>query len=326
MDILIKPMRILNTIGTVFSAEALDILNSCGSVDSVDISQKELLEKVGDYEIFFLGIGLHLDREVLDRATKLRVIATATTGLDHIDVEYAKQKGVQVISLRGEDKFLNSITATAELACGLMLSVARCIPSASDSVKNYHWEREQFRGHTVFGKTLGIVGLGRLGKMMARYGLALGMKVIAFDPYQNKNVFDEIGVAQVSFEQLIEQSDVVSVHVHLNSETENLFSQSVFEKMKPESYLINTSRGKIVNEADVLSALENKLIAGYATDVLADEIHFGKTFPSHPLVEYAKEHNNVIIVPHIGGMTYESREATDVFMAKKLKKYFEETM
>ncbi len=311
-------MRILNTIGTVFSAPAKNILESMGTMDCVDISQKQLLETLGEYDVLLVGIGLNIDREVLDRATQLRVIATATTGLDHIDVEYAKQKGIEVLSLRGEEEFLNTITATAELAFGLMLSLARHIPAAVDSVKNYVWDREQFRGHTLNGKTLGIIGLGRLGKMMARYGMGFGMNVIACDPNQDKKVFDEMGVTQVSFDELVQQSDVISIHVHLTPHTQNMFSESVFQKMKPGSLLINTSRGKIVNEADVLSALKNKIIGGYATDVLADEIGFQKVFDVHPLVEYAKKYSNLLIVPHIGGMTYESREATDVFIAKKL--------
>ncbi len=316
--------KILNTIGPIFSAEAQAILNSCGDVDYKNISQAELLEKAGEYDVLVVGLGLTINKEVLEAATQLRVICSATTGLDHIDVEYAQQKGIEVLSLRGEEEFLDTITGTAELALGLMLDLVRRIPFAFESVKHNEWKRENFRGHSLFGKTLGIVGLGRLGKMMARYGRGLGMNVIAFDPHIAPDVFEKAQVDSVDFETLLEKSDVISIHVHLSNKTENMFNAEVLKKMKPQSYLINTARGKIVNEGDVLNALKNKIISGYATDVLADETTFGETFAGHPLVEYAMTHDNLIVVPHIGGMTEESREATDIFIAEKLKNYFVE--
>ncbi len=314
-------MNILDTIEPKISSRAKEILEEFGKVESLSLSQLDFYQKVCDYEVLFVGLGLTIDKNTIDAAKKLKVIATATTGLDHIDVAYAKQKGIEILSLRGEDEFLNSITGTAELAFGLMLDVVRNVSVSFESVKNYQWDREKFCGHSVEGKILGIVGFGRLGKMMAKYGKAFGMKVIVCDPNKTKDESIKAGVKKVEFDELLCESDIISLHVHLSDETENMFTEKVFQKMKSSAYLINTSRGKIVNENDLLVALKNKTIAGYGADVLAGELNFSEIFENHPLVEYSKTHDNLIITPHIGGMTHESREATDIFMAEKLKKY-----
>lgn len=313
--------RILNTIGDSFAPEAKEILDELGQVDYLRPEPKDLFKLAAPYQVFVVGLGLNFDKDILEQARKLKVIATATTGLDHIDLKYAKNLGVKIISLRGEDEFLSSITGTAELAFGLLIDLARQISAGFASVKNYQWDRERFRGHSLFGKTLGIVGLGRLGKWLARYGLAFNMKVIACDPSAGAEIFKKLNCQKVDFETLVKKSDIITIHVHLTPATENMFNGEIFKKMKSSAYLINTSRGKIVNEKDLLKALKNKTIAGYAADVLADELDFAKRFKEHPLVEYAGKNNNLIIVPHLGGMTYESRQATDIFIAEKLKKW-----
>lgn len=305
-------MRILNTIGPVFADAGKEILARLGSVDYRTPAQSELADLVADYDALFVQLGLNVTPDIIDRGKKLKAIATATTGLDHIATDYAAKKGIPVVSLRGEDEFLRTIPGTAELAFGLIVALYRKIPFAFESVKRHEWNREGYRGHNLRGKTLGILGLGRLGTMMAAYGNAFGMRVVAHDPNVSK--------ARASFDEVLRESDVLSVHVHLTSETENLLGRTSFQKMKRGALLINTARGKIVNESDVINALKDGQLGGYGADVLADELAFGPTFPANPLVEYAKTHDNVIIVPHIGGMTYESREATDVFIAQKLEK------
>lgn len=316
---------ILNTIGQVFTDEAKTILSQAGRVDYFNGTQKELEVCIADYDILLVGLGLRIDQSVLERAKKLKLIATATTGLDHLDVALAQKMGVEVISLRGETDFLNSITGTAELAFGLMIDLMRGISAGFASVKQYKWDRERFRGRALRGKVLGIVGLGRLGKMMARYGLTFGMKVLAYDPNPEVQFCQEIGVTAVDFTTLLKDSDIVSIHVPFNYETEQMFNEEAFIKMKPGAYLINTARGGIVDEKELLAALSQGKLAGYATDVLADEVQFSSQgFFSHPLVEYAKTHDNMIITPHLGGMTHESRAATDVFMARKVATWMAE--
>lgn len=310
-------MKILNTIHN-FSNEAKLILAKVGDADYLDLTHEALLEKIADYDILLVGLGLVIDKIAIDSAKKLKVIATATTGLDHVDVAYALEKGIEVISLRGENDFLNTVTGTAELAFGLLLDLVRNISVAYSSVKQYEWDREKFIGHNLSGKTLGVVGYGRLGKMMARYGLAFGMKVLVFDPYI-KEVDDNI--KKTDFETLLKQSDIISLHVNLSDETEKMFNTAAFAKMKTTAFLVNTSRGKVVDEIDLLTALKNKQLAGYAADVLEGELHFSESFTDYPLVEYAQTHSNCLITPHLGGMTFESREATDLFMAEKIVKW-----
>jgi D-3-phosphoglycerate dehydrogenase len=311
-------MKILNTIAN-FSPEAKLILESIGTVTYLVPTQKELAGILAEYDAAIVGLGLRFDREVLLAAKKLKVIATATTGLDHLDLAVAKKQGIEVLSLRGEDEFLNSITGTAELALALLLNLMRLIIPAAEAVKRGEWERERFRGHSLAGKTLGVVGVGRLGRMMIRYGRAFGMQVSGYDPKVTVAAF---GAESVSLEQLASASDVISLHLHLAPETENLIDRKIFNLMKSSAVLVNTSRGKIVNELDLLAALKSRQIAGYAADVLADEAEFNHTtVAKHSLIEYAKTHDNCLIVPHIGGMTFESRAATDVFIARKLVLY-----
>jgi len=183
-------VKILNTIGDVYTQGAKEILEEVGDVDYKILTQDNLLESIGEYEIAVIGLGLSFMKDVLEKAEKLKIIATATTGLDHIDVKFAKLKGITVLSLRGENDFLDTITGTAELAWGLLIDVVRLTPWAFDNVKEYKWEREKFRGHNLYGKTLGIVGMGRLGKWMARYGKAFGMNVLYCDPNINLSTSD----------------------------------------------------------------------------------------------------------------------------------------
>ncbi|MEK7856876.1 MAG: NAD(P)-dependent oxidoreductase, partial [Acidobacteriota bacterium] len=283
---------------------------------------------------------------------------------DHVDIEVARERGIEVLSLRGEEEFLSSITGTAELAFGLLIDLARRVPWALRAVERYEWNREQFRGHSFSGKTLGIVGLGRLGRIMTRQAAGFGVRVIFFDPYvaapsprffsstpdvspspvvvsaktttgssstsgvfpKNRDESSALEAVKVNLDTLLSESDAISIHVHLTHETEGMFGEREFEQMKPSAYLVNTSRGKIVDERALLFALEQNKIAGYGTDVLADELSFETAgFAHHPLVEYAKTHENLLIVPHIGGMTVESRAATDIFIAQKLVRYLRDT-
>ncbi|MEK7185046.1 MAG: NAD(P)-dependent oxidoreductase [Patescibacteria group bacterium] len=312
--------QILNTIGTTYTPAAAGILKQLGEVNCQNLDQNQLLELIPKYNVLLVGLGLNINKEVIDRGQNLKVIATVTTGLDHIDLDAAMARSISVLSLRGENDFLDTISGTAELALGLMINLCRQIHLATQSVQRGEWQRELFRGRSLIGKTLGIVGLGRLGKMMARYGHGLGMNIVFADPNVDSIRFPDY--KKLSLDELVVVSDVISLHLHLNNETKGMINGRLFQKMKPTSYIINTSRDGIVNETDLIDALQLKTISGYATDVLSGEVDFGGMVPpDHPLVLYSKNNPNVIIVPHIGGMTVESREATDIFIANKLKKF-----
>lgn len=314
--------KILNTIGDSFSQEGKQILETFGDVDYKLLDQEELDKIIEQYDMVVVGLGVNFHKETLQKAKKLKVIATATTGLDHIDVDFAKENDIDVVSLRGEREFLDTLTATSELAWGLVIGLMRRIPWAFNAVKNHKWNREDFRARfRLYGKTLGIIGMGRLGTHIAQYGKAFGMEVLFFDPYIEKSEIS--GCKKVSLEELVENSDVISIHVHLNEKTEGMIHKDIFTKMHPHTIIVNTSRGKVVNEEDLLHALKSKKIGGYATDVLGGELNFKEGNAQHPLIEHSKTQDNVLIVPHIGGLTNDSREETDIFIAHKLKKYFE---
>lgn len=279
-----------------------------------NISQAFIGNIIGNYDAILVGLGINLCSEILEKGVRLKIIATATTGLDHIDLKYAARKQIKIISLKNERAFLNNITGTAELAIGLVLNWLRKIHPAVESVLSGNWDRNRFIGNNLSGKTLGIVGLGRLGSMMAKYGLAFGMRVIFYD----KTVISDKKISPVTFHRLLRESDIISIHVPLDANTTGMFTMSEFSKMKPTALLVNTARGKIVNESDVIIALRKKIIAGYATDVLDCENELTDKKIISPLLNAARKNNNILITPHIGGMTFESRMMTDLFITHRL--------
>lgn len=300
---------ILCTVGNAFAPEGKKILERIGEVTYATPTQEEFAAMVADVTILVVQLGLTVDRTVIDAAPRLRWIVTATTGLDHIDAAYAESKNIRILSLRGETAFLRTVTATAELACGLMIALVRRIPAAHASVAGGRWDRAAFVGHSLTGKTLGIVGRGRLGEMMAAYGAALGMHVVFTDPAVPGGI---------SLEELLRAADVVTLHVHPAPETEGMINARTLALMKPTAVLVNTARSVLVDEAAIIKALEEKKLAGYAADVLEDERSFTPERASSRMIDYARSHDNLILTPHIGGTTVEARSATDVFMAQKL--------
>lgn len=272
------------------------------------------LKDLATCTILLTSVETRIDAAMMDRAPYLKIIAIPATGTDTIDEQAASTRTIEVVSLKGETEFLSGITSTAELAFSLILSLLRKTHAAADAVKRYEWDREAFRGVSLHGKTLGVIGLGRLGTMMARYAQCFGMRTIAFDP-KPKDTLDKCLLLPLL--DVLSQSDILSLHVPLNEETDGMINAKTLGMMKLGAYLINTSRGKIVDEKVVLTMLKKNHLAGYATDVLTDEL-FLSPEKKHPLIEYAKTHANVIITPHIGGMTVEAREKTDMFIAQAI--------
>ena len=311
-------MKILNIVEG-FSDEARPLLEAVGEVEYKTLSQEELEQGLPGVDALLVRIGRNINAEVIDNSPDLRVIATATTGLNHIDLVRAKERGVTVLSLKDEVAFLDTITSTAELAFGLLIDLMRFTPWAFDSIKRYEYQLEGFRGKSLYGKTLGVVGMWRLGKIIAAGAHGWRMNVIFTDPHVSQEQFP--AYTKVPFDDLLAKSDAVSIHVHLAKETETMFSPEVIARMKAGAYLVNTSRGEIVDENAVLEALKRGHLGGYGTDVLSNEATILEDFSDHPLVEYAREHQNLIIVPHTGGLTHDSRVGTDVFIAQKLVSY-----
>lgn len=311
-------MRILLAEKSSFSTHGVQALSEIAPTDAFDLSQDELQDAIKDYDILVVRLGLHVDKSVLVSGERIRVVGTPTTGLDHIDLEAARERNVAVLSLKGERAFLDEVYATAEHTFALLLSLIRQIPAAFQAVKDYTWRRDLHRGTELYDKVLGIVGFGRLGRMVYKYGLGFGMKVLVYDPFQ-QTLPDRVE-ACASLKDLLGSSDVISLHVPLNADTEGMLSDEEFALIRPESVLINTSRGAIIDEAALLRALQSKGLAGAALDVLCDE-HLLDGVKTNPLIEYASNHSNLIITPHIGGATRESVEKADLFLANKIAEF-----
>lgn len=315
--LLMRRMRILNAEGLDYCAEARAVLAGFCTLREGELDRTALLASVGEFDGLIVRLGHRVDEEVLAAAPHLRVLATATTGLDHIDVAAAARLGIEVLSLKGETGFLEQVTATAEHTWALLLALVRCLPEAVADVRAGNWQRDQFRGIELSGRVLGVVGYGRLGRMVARYGVAFGMTVLAADPVLPQSLPD--GVTGCDLGTLLATADVVSLHVPLSPATCNLIDAAALAHMRPGSILVNTSRGEIVDMDGLLAALERGAIAGAALDVVPREAQGHATMQAHRLIRYASTHRNLIITPHIGGATFDSMRKTEVFMATKLK-------
>lgn len=308
-----------------YSKKALADYASLGDVYLLSqLKGKRRDEALKKANIIVLRLAYKIDALWMDKMPNLKVIATPTTGLNHVDVVEAKKRGIKIICLKGRSGFLKYVPATAEETMGLIFASIRKLPWAFEHVKKGGWDRNLFRGNQLLGKTLGLLGFGRLGKLVAKYSKVFGMSVIAYDPHVSKNVFTRYGVQRVSMDTLFKTADILSVHAYLTDETGNMVQEKHLQMMKPTAHFINTARGEIVNEAALLKALQKKWIAGAALDVMCDEAGDGSHLKGHPLIAYANTHQNLIVVPHIGGAAYEAMHVTEEFIAnlvvKELKK------
>lgn len=311
-----KPLKILNAEAEDYSRKALEILQELGDVDEKNLSQSELFECVENYEIVIVRLGLKINKSILDKATKLRYIVSATTGTDHIDVEYAAQKGIQIVCLKGETDFLQSIPSTAEHTWALLLSVLRNIPAAYRHVLEGAWERQLFRGHNLSGQKIGILGLGRVGSQVARYALAFGCPTGAFDPHLKEWPMPEVARFH-SAASLLQWCDILCIHIPYTADNHHFLNRTMLAHLKTGAVLVNTSRSGIWDECAIVELLQSRQISALATDVIDNE-QTTELRSKSPLLKYAQHHPHVLITPHIAGATFESMRMTEVFIAQKL--------
>lgn len=314
-------MRVLHVEPLRYGAELRARLAEVGRVDYVECATHgEYLEALAaaPYEAVFVRLGLATDARALAAAPALRYVVTPTTGLDHIDVAAAEARGVTVISLRGETEFLSTIKSTAEHTWALLLALVRKLPAAVADVQGGRWRREPFLADELDGKVLGILGYGRLGKIVAGYGVAFGMRVLANDIDVDAFAGAPEQVEVVSLERLLTESDVVSVHLPLDASTCGFLSAERLAAMKPGAFLVNTARGELVDEGALLAALEAGKLAGAALDVLAGDGGWGEdALPTdHGLVRFARQHENLLISPHVGGYGLASINRTRGFVTE----------
>lgn len=253
--------------------------------------------------------GFIINEELL-KDTNVSLINTCSTGLNHIDIEYCRFKGIKILSLTTDYELIKQLPSTAELAFGLLLDLFRKVSKSNAYVKEtLQWDYIPFIGNQIKDSRVGIVGYGRLGQLMTQYCTAFGAEVLVYDPY-----VEAPGVENVpSLLSLFNSCDAVSLHVHVSDETRGMVNSSVLNgKTK---YIINTSRGEIVNEEDIVQALKDKRLLGYGTDVITDE--FGNIKNSPLLVKQNLE-LNTIITPHVGGMTIEGQTKAYEWAINKL--------
>jgi D-3-phosphoglycerate dehydrogenase / 2-oxoglutarate reductase len=272
------------------------------------IAKEELLAIAGEYDAFIVRSRTKIDRAVLDKATRLRLVARPGTGLDNIDVEYAKSKGVMVVNSPE-----SLVEAVAEHVVLLMLALSRKLVVADVGTRAGKWEKNALMGEELKGKVLGIVGLGRIGKRIAEVAKTLGMSVLFYDVILiPPEVVSSLGAKVVGLDELFGSSDYITLHVPMTPDTAHMIGTQRLGQMKKTAFIINTSRGGVIDEAALAAALQNGAIAGAALDV------FEKEPPAGPILTAP----NTILTPHIGGQTEEAQTNAIVVVGEKVRDFF----
>lgn len=309
---MIKPKLLYYTM-LQYQQETLALMHKRFDVIELENPSQDTDEVLASVDVVLAPLGYYIGQEKIDKCLNLKAIGSNTTGHPHIDVDYARSKGVGVVTLKYERDFLDTITPTAEMTWGLLIALTRNIFPANAYTREGRWNRRPFPGQRMLSRmSIGVVGLGRLGYKVAQYALKFGMDVKYYDPYASSGY---PGLKRVdSLEELVSDSDVITLHVPHEKQTEEMFDGTLFSQFKEGSYFINTARGELVDHAAFLQALESGRLAGAAVDVFEDEFapDFQSKFRDHPLWQYAQNHDNLILTPHIGGSTRDAWADTEM--------------
>ena len=286
--------------------DGLEILRREAEVDlRLGLSPADLIEIIPDYQALVVRSETKVTLEVIDAGRELIVIGRAGVGVDNIDVEAATRRGVVVVNAPE-----GNTIAAAEHTIALMLALARHVPAAHASLSQGKWERSKFVGIELRGKTLGLIGLGRVGSEVARRARGLEMNVLAFDPFVSPERAQTLGIRLTEKADLLSQSDFISLHVPLTADNRNLLGEDEFKIVKPDARVINVARGGLIDEAALLRAIDNGRVAGAAVDVFDPE----PPAPDLPLLS----HRAVIVTPHLGASTAEAQERVAVDVANQV--------
>jgi len=295
--------------------EGIEIINAAGeAVNKKGIEADELLQVIGEYDGLIVRGRTKVTKEVFEAAKNLKAVGRAGVGVDNIDLAAAKEHGVTVVNAP-----TSTTIAVAELAFGLMLALVREIPRGDASMKQEQWIKKDLMGKEIYGKTLGIVGYGNIGRRLSKYAQALGMKVICYNRRRDLDEVRSTGAEPVTLEEIYAQSDIISFHLPLNADSKYMVNDETFARMKDGVLIVDVARGGVIEEAALLRALESGKVAGAALDV----------FEKEPPVDWAiAKHPKVIAVPHIGGQTEEAQlrvagdiasEVMNVLQGKELR-------
>jgi D-3-phosphoglycerate dehydrogenase / 2-oxoglutarate reductase len=285
----------------------IDILSQVATVDvKTGLKPAELVEIIGEYDALMIRSGTQVTKEIIEAGTQLKIIGRAGVGVDNVDVPTATRQGIVVVnSPEG-----NTIAA-AEHALAMMLSLSRYIPDANASVKRGEWDRKSFTGGEVYKKTLGIVGLGKIGSHVASVAKAMGMKLLAYDPFISTERAEQIGCQLVDMDLLVQQADYITMHIPKTPETTHLINAERLAKMKPNARIINCARGGIIDEEALAIALKEGRITGAALDVYESE-----PLGDSPLRSLGKE---AILTPHLGASTTEAQVNVAIDVAEQIR-------
>jgi D-3-phosphoglycerate dehydrogenase len=300
-------MKIL--ISDKLSDEGVDILKAVKDFEvdcNFGLMPKELKSIIKDYHGLIIRSGTNVTADILNAADRLKVIGRAGVGLDNVDVEAAAKKGIVTINTPS-----GNTTSTAEHTMSMLLALSRNIPQACASLKAGTWDRLKFRGVELHGKTLGVIGFGRIGSTVAKLAKAFGMEVLAYDPLLSIDAIAPRDVTMTGLKELLQKSDYITLHVPKSAETENLISDTEFGLMKKTARVINCARGGIINEQALLKALNKGNIAGCALDVFEQE----PLSPDSPLLK----HENCIVTPHLGAATSEAKVNVAIEIAENVR-------
>jgi len=287
---------------------------------SAAVTQEQLRSDliVHNTEILFCGLGINIDESLLGQVTNIKYVVSPATGTNHLDINYLNSRNIKLIYLGDFSGEISNVFSTAELTWSLLLTVVRRIIPAHGSVVSGSFDRGPFLGIDLAGRTLGIIGYGRLGRRVAEYGKAFGMQVVVCDVNDAKVANLPNGVISCSLDQLLSMSDVVSIHVPLNQQTHRLITDSQISKMKNGSVLINTSRGEVLDELAVVEALTTGKLYGVGVDVLVGENANSFSSNDSPLVRAIAQNLNVVVSPHIGGWTEQAVTTTRTLVVEEL--------
>ncbi len=267
----------------------------------------ELAAMVGPYHAMTIRSGSRITAEVLEAARSLRVIGRPGVGVDNVDLEAATRRGIVVMNSPG-----GNIASTAELAVALLLACARNVPQADAAMKAHRWDRKAFAGAELFGKRIGVVGLGRIGREVAARCRALGMEVVAYDPFVAGPVAESLHAELLSWEEVLATSDFLTLHTTLTRDTRHLLGKEALARIKPGVRIVNAARGELVDEEALLAALENGRVAAAAIDVHAEEPPRDWRLAAHP---------RVVATPHIGAATAEAQERVGTDIALQVRDF-----
>lgn len=278
-------------------------------------SKDELKAEIADVDVLIMRVDPKIDKEVLDAAKNLKVIGVCSVGLNHIDTKYAEEKGVKVFNAPG----LNG-NAVAELTICKMLELSRhTIPAHRDVTVNEKWDKYAFVGRELRGKTLGVLGFGRIGQRVGEIARVFGMKVVAYDPYLPAEIFAKNEATSMSIAEVCKVSDYITIHMPLNEETKNLFNAKSIAEMKNDAFVLNMARGGIVNEKDMCEALKAGKIGGYATDVLENEVAGDGLTADAGFRSPLFDCDNFVVSPHIGAQTTDASRDIGAHIINKVK-------